>query len=580
MQRRYTWSMVLLVAMAFVKGQQRNIMNATVRRGRERTGALFSSLAGLLSQSQLPKTAKSSRRTLLRPTFLTTTSTINEFSTNETEYDFDYFVIGAGSGGIASARRASAYGKRVALVESGRIGGTCVNVGCVPKKVMWNAARIAETVHDMSHYGFSGLDDISFDWRVLKEARDMYIQRLNRIYDINIKNSGIAQISGHGYFEKGEKNHVKVKDPDGSIKSYTAKHILIAVGGTPVIPEGEGIIEHSITSDGFFDLEEQPRKAVVVGGGYIAVEIAGVLQALGTDCKLVIRQEYAMRNLDAMLKLTLDEEMQRQGIEIFRYTDGLDRVELDRITGLKTVHLKNGEIIDSVDTVLVAPGRRPNVDSLRLEEAGVEVSESGHIVIDEYSETTADGIYAVGDVVGKVELTPVAIAAGRRLADRLFGGEQFVDAKVSYDLVPTVIFSHPTIGTVGMTEEDAKQKYGEQNVKVYKSKFANIYYGPWQVEQQDKPKTAMKLVCVGEEELVVGLHVIGMGADEMLQGFGVALKMGATKADLDATVAIHPTAAEEFVTMFPWGLSRDVSGAKQSPLNGSSPPRPTSTTTA
>lgn len=525
------------------------------------------------STAFLRKTATSSLTT--GRALSTLSSTAEDDDTAERVFDFDYLVIGAGSGGIASARRAATYGVKVAVVEAGRLGGTCVNVGCVPKKIMWNAAGIAETVHDMSHYGFSGLDDISFDWNFLKQARDKYIQRLNGIYGRNLVNSGITQLEG--FASISGKNSVKILPSNGSdATSYTAKHILIAVGGTPVFPNGEGIREHSISSDGFFELEELPRKAVVVGAGYIAVELAGVLQALGTDTKLVVRKERAMRNIDEMLSTTLDEEMQRQGIEIYRNTNGLDRIERGE-DGLKTVYLNNGEKIEGADTVIVAPGRRPKVDNLGLETAGVETaSGSGYILVNEYSETNVKGIYALGDVIGKVELTPMAIAAGRRLADRLFGGDEFKNAKVSYEFVPTVIFSHPPIGTIGLTEAEAIEKYGKENVKVYKSKFANLYYGPWQVDQDDKPKTCMKLVCAGAEELVVGLHVIGTGADEMLQGFGIALKMGATKADFDATVAIHPTAAEEFVTMFPWGLSKQVSGAKHSPLQGAPPPQPSS----
>ena len=556
------------------------------RRGIHTTGAFTSSFASLLSKQKYqgdaatttPMQRQNSR--LVRPTFLLKTtkrsmSSIDGDSEKTADgYDFDYFVIGAGSGGIASARRAATYGAKVGVAEYGRLGGTCVNVGCVPKKVMWNAASIAETIHDMGHYGFSGLDDIQFDWNYLKVARDMYVKRLNGIYDRNIQNSGISKFEGLASFSG--KHSVTVQPTDGAdARTYTAKHILIATGGKPVFPTGEGVQEHTISSDGFFELEELPRKAVVVGAGYIAVELAGVLQALGTDTKLVVRKDKAMRYLDDMLSDTLDEEMLRQGIEIFRNTEGLDKIEIGD-DGRKKVLLNNGEVIEGVDTVLVAPGRRPNTDGLGLESVGLDVREGGYIVADEYSETNVGGIYALGDVVGKVELTPMAIAAGRRLADRLFGGDKFKDAKVSYDLVPTVVFSHPTIGTIGLTEKQAIEKYGESHVKVYRSKFANLYYGPWKVEPDDKPKTAMKLICAGEEELVVGLHVIGMGADEMLQGFGIALKMGATKADFDATVAIHPTAAEEFVTMFPWGLSLQETGAKTSPLNGSTPPQPTS----
>jgi glutathione reductase (NADPH) len=461
-------------------------------------------------------------------------------SSNSSDFDFDYLVIGGGSGGIASARRAATYGAKVAVVEgSGRMGGTCVNVGCVPKKVMWSAASIAETVHDMHHYGFTGVEEISFDWNFIKQNRDKYIKRLNGIYERNLENSGVTRIMGLASFD-GENSVTVVPSDGGEPISYKAKHILIAVGGVPVFPEGPGIKENCISSDGFFELEELPRKAVVVGAGYIAVELAGVFQALGTDTKLVVRREKAMRGLDDYIADTLDEEMQRQGIEIFRNTNGLEKIEVDD-DGLKTVFLSNGEKIEGADVVLVAPGRRPNVDKLGLDKAGIDTDGHDYISVDEYSETNVNGVYALGDVCGKVELTPMAIAAGRRLSDRLFGGPEWENVKVSYDLVPTVVFTHPTIGTIGLTEKEAIEKYGEDNVKIYKSKFANLFYGPWQVEPEDKPKTAMKLVCAGEEELVVGLHVIGMGADEMLQGFGIALKMGATKADFDSCVAIHPT---------------------------------------
>lgn len=513
----------------------------------------------------------------IRPSFhRKSLSALNMSTTDGEQYDFDYLVIGAGSGGIASARRAATYGAKVAVVEKGRLGGTCVNVGCVPKKVMWNAASIAETLHDMKHYGFSGYDSdaITFDWGFIKENRDKYIVRLNGIYERNMANSGVTSIVGTASFSDGGKAVTVIPSNGGESITYKAKNVLIATGGYPSFPEGEGIREHSISSDGFFELEELPGKAVVVGGGYIAVELAGVLQALGTDTSLILRKEKALREFDDMLADTLDEEMQRQGINILRNTNGVEKIVLDDATGLKSVFLKNGEKIDGVDTVLMATGRSPLVGPLNLSGAGVSQKDGGYIVVNEYSETSVNGIFAVGDVCGNVELTPMAIAAGRRLADRLFGGEEWKDAKVSYDNVPTVIFSHPTIGTIGLTEKQAIAKYGEKNIKVYKSKFANLYYGPWQVDADDKPKTAMKLVCAGEEELVVGLHVIGMGADEMLQGFGIAMKMGATKADFDACVAIHPTAAEEFVTMFPWGLSKQISGAKVSPLNGAPNPEP------
>lgn len=437
-----------------------------------------------------------------------------------------------------------------------------------------NAASIAETLHHMRHYGFSGYDSdaISFDWGFIKENRDKYILRLNGIYERNLVSSGVTQITGTASFSQGAKEVLVTPPNSREPMTYRAKHVLIAVGGRPEFPEGEGIREHAISSDGFFELKELPRRAVVVGAGYIAVELAGVLQALGTDVSLVLRKSKALRDFDDMISDTLDKEMQRQGITIYRETSGVQKITAEKNSGLKTVILNNGGVIEGVDCVIMAAGRKPLVESLNLAEAGIRQKDGGYVVTNEYSETNVKGVYAVGDVCGIVELTPTAIAAGRRLADRLFGGLK--DAKISYENVPTVVFSHPPIGTIGMTEKQAIEKYGASNVKVYKSTFANLYYGVWQVDADDKPKTAMKLVCVGKNELVVGLHVIGMGADEMLQGFGIALKMGATKADFDSVVAIHPTAAEELVTLFPWGLSPAATGAKTSPLNGAPAPEP------
>lgn len=545
-------------------GQKKMIFSTALNLTRGKTNhspAAFASLRGTFNSNKI------------RPAFFQTDTSSRLFMSSpssERDYDYDYLVIGAGSGGIASARRAATYGAKVGVVEKARLGGTCVNVGCVPKKVMWNAASIAETLHDMKHYGFSGYDSdaVSFDWSFIKENRDKYIVRLNGIYERNMANSGVDRILGTASLT-GDENGVVVTPADGGDPvTYKAKHVLIAVGGYPTFPEGQGIVENAISSDGFFELEDLPKRAVVVGAGYIAVELAGVLQALGTDTSLVVRKENAMREFDDILRDTLDDEMQRQGINIYRNTNGVGKIEADASTGLKTVTLNNGEVIDNIDTVLMATGRSPLVEPLNLPAAGVGQDAKGYIVTNEYSETNVDGLYALGDVCGKVELTPMAIAAGRRLSDRLFGGPEHKDAKVSYENCPTVVFSHPPIGTIGLTEQQSIEKYGEENVKIYRSKFANLYYGPWQVEADDKPKTAMKLICAGKEELVVGLHVIGMGADEMLQGFGVAMKMGATKADFDACVAIHPTASEEFVTMFPWGLSAQLSGAKVPPLNG------------
>jgi len=349
---------------------------------------------------------------------------------------------------------------------------------------------------------------------------------------------------------------------------------LIAVGGRPNMTPIPGI-EHCISSDGFFEMEELPTKAVVVGAGYIAVELAGVLNGLGVDTHLVIRKHKALRTFDEDISDFLDKEMTRQGITIHRNTAGLSKVE-KQADGKMTTYMAEDdkESISDADIVLYATGRLANTETLSLDKVGVELSKgTTYIKVDDFQNTTAENIYALGDVCGKVELTPMAIAAGRRLADRISLDKPL--SKTSYELVPTAVFSHPTIGTCGITETEAIDKYGKDNVKVYKSTFPNLYYGIFQMESADKPKTFMKLVCAGKEELVVGLHIIGMGADEMLQGFGVAMKMGATKADFDSSIAIHPTGAEELVTMGSWGTSAQETGAKTSPLMGASPPEPT-----
>ncbi|KAL7520004.1 hypothetical protein ACHAWX_004758 [Stephanocyclus meneghinianus] len=521
---------------------------------------------------------------------------------SDEDYDFDLLVIGAGSGGIASARRAASYGAKVGVVEMGRLGGTCVNVGCVPKKIIHsngdkifilidNAATISETLHEMHHYGFSGYDtgSITFDWGYIKRSRDAYIERLNGIYERNLVGSGVTRFFGKASLVVSDRDPGTVDvmvSPMDIVNStlstemkrqrYHAKHIVLATGGYPTIPPGSdgSVARYSISSDGFFELETLPQKAVIVGGGYVAVELAGILGALGSETSLVVRKEKALRQFDELLSNALDQEMENNGITIYRNTMGVDRIIPNESTGLKTVILNNGQAIEDVNVIIMAAGRSPSVESLNLQGVGVRQKKGGYVEVNEYSETNLQNLYAVGDVCGNVELTPMAIAAGRRLADRLFGPPGFQNAKVSYKNVPTVIFSHPPIGTVGLTEDQAIEKYGKENIKIYRSVFSNLYYGTWQVDASEKPKTAMKLVCAGKNELVVGLHVIGMGADEMLQGFGVAIKMGATKADFDSTVAIHPTAAEEFVTMFPWGLGSQESGARVSPLNGAAAPEP------
>ncbi|KAH6926809.1 hypothetical protein HPB50_022343 [Hyalomma asiaticum] len=369
---------------------------------------------------------------------------------------FDYLVIGGGSGGIASARRAAEYGAKVALVEHGPLGGTCVNVGCVPKKLCYYCASMAEMMRDLKDYGF---------------------------------------------------------DTAGA--------------------------EYGITSDGFFQLEKLPKKCVVVGSGYIAVELAGVFHALGTDVTLLTRTDHILRVFEPLLGETLMEHMASEGVH---FEKNCTVASITKVAHWYEVVTTTNKKIHEVDCVLWAVGRKPHID-LDLNLTGVELDKTGHIKVDEYQNTTHPGVYALGDVCGKWLLTPVAIAAGRCLSERLFNNKP--DSKLVYENIPTVIFSHPPIGTIGMTLAQAEAKYGVQNVKTYRSTFTPMYYSM----TERKSKCVMMLVCAGPEQKVVGLHMIGDSADEILQGFGVAVKMGATKAQFDSCVAIHPTSAEELVTM-------------------------------
>ncbi len=444
---------------------------------------------------------------------------------------YDYLVIGGGSGGIASARRAAAHGAKVLLIEAVRIGGTCVNVGCVPKKVMWNTSRIAEVLHDARGYGFD-VERRGFDWRTIKQARDAYIVRLNDIYDRGLDTAGVAVSTGYARFSGAKRVAVGHDE-------YSADHILVATGGRPVIPDIDGA-ELGITSDGFFELEDLPRCVCVVGAGYIAVELAGVLNALGSEVTMLLRKEMLLRSFDATLRETLMEEMERAGINILTRVQ-IERLEYER-NGRIQLRRTDGEVISGFDSVLWAIGRRPNTDDLGLEHVGVEMDRSGFIVTDEWQNTSVEGVYALGDVTPARALTPVAIAAGRRLADRLFGGH--ADAKLDYENIPTAVFSHPPIGTVGLTEDEAREQYGGL-VKVYQSRFTNMYYA---VLERRIP-TVVKLVTVGDDDRVVGCHIIGDMADEIIQGFAVAIKMGAYKRDFDSTIAVHPTAAEELVLL-------------------------------
>ncbi len=442
----------------------------------------------------------------------------------------DCLVIGGGSGGIACAVRAASYGARCAVIESGPLGGTCVNVGCVPKKVMWYGASIAHTLLDAPGYGFE-VGTTSFEWKTLKEARDAYVRRLNGIYEKRLADTGIDYVRGRARFSAEREVQV-----DG--ESFSADHVVIATGGFPTVPAVPGA-ELGITSDGFFLLERAPARVIVVGSGYIATELTGMLQALGSRVSLLVRRERLLRSFDAMLGEVLTEQMRADGVEVLTET----RVRSLRRGGGDAIAVEcdDGKTREA-DAVLWAIGRSPATDELGLANTAVRVNEDGTIPTDAWQDTNVPGVHAIGDVTGRAALTPVAIAAGRRLADRVFGGME--GRHLSYDLVPSVIFGHPPVGSVGMTESEAREAHGE-DLKVYHTRFTPMYYA---FTAHRRP-CEMKLLTVGAKERVIGCHIVGLGADEMLQGFAVAIRMGATKADFDDTVAIHPTGAEELVTM-------------------------------
>ena len=450
---------------------------------------------------------------------------------------FDFIAIGAGSGGIASANRAARYGKKAAVIEAKVIGGTCVNVGCVPKKAMWYAGQIADALHYAKDFGFKeflATGEKKFDWAKLIENREAYIERIHAAYERGFASNGVSVINGFAKFV--DKNTVEV---DGTL--YTADHIVIATGGRPQIPDIEGA-ELGLDSDGFFALTEQPESVAVVGAGYIAVELAGVFQALGTKTSLLVRKEKPLRGFDNILSDTLVEHMAKHGPELVNNSTP-ERIE-KLADGQLLIHLTNGETVGPVNTLVWAIGREPAIDSINLDKAGVEVNARGFIETDKYQNTNVANIYAVGDNTGRAQLTPVAVAAGRRLSERLFNNKP--DEHLDYSTIATVVFSHPVIGTVGLTEDEAIAQYGADKVKVYNSQFTALYQA---ITEDYRDPTRMKLVCMGENEKIVGIHSIGFGSDELLQGFAVAMKMGATKADFDNTIAIHPTSAEEFVTM-------------------------------
>ena len=443
------------------------------------------------------------------------------------QHDFDFFVIGAGSGGVRAARMAASFGARVAVAEERYYGGTCVNVGCIPKKLFVYGSRFPEDRAVAAGYGWT-VDEPQFDWPTLVRNKDTEIQRLNGIYERMLKNAGCEVIPARATLV--DPHTVEV---DG--KHITATHILVATGGWPLVPEIPGR-EHILTSNEMFHLEQLPRRMVVVGGGYIAVEFAGILRGLGCEVTQLYRGEMILRGFDTETAAFLVEQMRHKGIDL-RLQSDVARID-KTATGLK-VSLKDGSTLEA-DGVLYATGRVPMTANLGLEACRVELDAASAIRVDAHYRTNVPSIYAVGDVTNRVNLTPVALAEGMSLARRLFGSR---DTTVDYEFIPTAIFSQPPIGTVGFSEDEARKQFGE--IEVFTSSFTPLRFTISPV----KEKAFMKLIVDQASRRVVGLHMCGEDAGEITQGFAVAMRAGATKEIFDTTIGIHPSAAEEFVTM-------------------------------
>lgn len=442
---------------------------------------------------------------------------------------FDLICIGGGSGGLAAAKRAAEYGAKALIIEAKKMGGTCVNVGCVPKKITWHAAQLREFSELSIDYGFSAEQFPELNWKGFVKKRDAFIKKLNGIYENGLNNSKVEYIYGHAKFI--DKQTVEVNG-----ERYSAKHIVIAVGGRPSIPAVEGA-ELGMDSDDFFALDKLPKSAAIVGAGYIAIELAGVLNALGVETHLIIRKNRFLKHSDKDIAELLATQMQAHGVKIY-FENNVEQVKKD---GKQlNIKLTSGKKL-KVKKLLWAIGRVPMTDQLGIDNTDVKVLDNGNIEVDAKQNTSQPGIYAIGDITGQPTLTPAAIEAGRQLAERLFNNKP--DAKADFTYVPTVIFSHPPIGAVGYTEDEAKAEFAK--VKVYRSQFNPLLRSM----TEHKVPTLMKLICAGDEEKVVGIHIIGDFADEIIQGFAVPVVMGATKADFDKTLAIHPTSGEELVTM-------------------------------
>lgn len=445
--------------------------------------------------------------------------------------DFDLFVIGGGSGGVRAARMAAQYGARVALAEAAALGGTCVNVGCIPKKLYSYAAQYAEAFREAAGFGWD-LAPARLDWARLKANRAREISRLNSVYEQLLTGAGVEIVSGWAQVVDGHTVHVQL--PSGT-RDFSARHILIATGGTPSVPDFPGR-EHVVTSDSTFDLDPFPSRLVVVGGGYIACEFASIFNGLGARVSQLYRGEQVLRGFDGDVRHFLAQEMRKTGVDLRLQTDVASVAK--SATGLQ-VTLTGGEVLQA-DTVLYATGRVPNVNGLGLEAAGLAHRRDGAIEVDSHYRTSIPSVYAVGDVTARVQLTPVALAEAMAVIDHLFGPAR---RAMSYEYIPTAVFTHPNVATVGVTEAQARQDFGD--ISIYRSEFKPLRHT---LSGSDE-RTLMKLVVDSASDRVVGLHMVGPDAGEIVQGFAVAMKAGATKAVFDQTIGIHPTVAEEFVTM-------------------------------
>ena len=444
-------------------------------------------------------------------------------------YDFDLFVIGAGSGGVRAARFAAGFGAKVAVAESRYLGGTCVNVGCVPKKLLVYGAHFAEDFEQSQGFGWS-LGEAQFDWATLIANKDREIQRLNGIYRNLLVNSGVSLYEGHAKL-------VGPHEVEVNGQRFSAEHILIATGGWPQIPEIPGR-EHAISSNEAFYLKSLPKRVLVVGGGYIAVEFAGIFHGLGAQTTLVYRGEMFLRGFDGAVRKHLHEELSKRGMDL-QFNADIVRIDKQPDGSLKAT-LKDGREL-LTDCVFYATGRRPMLDNLGLENTAVKLDKRGFIEVDEQYQSNEPSILAIGDVIGRVQLTPVALAEGMAVARRLFKPEQY--RPVDYQMIPTAVFSLPNIGTVGLSEEQARE--AGHKVQIFESRFRAMKLTLTDCQE----RTLMKLVVDADTDKVLGCHMVGPEAGEIIQGLAIALKAGATKRDFDETIGVHPTAAEEFVTM-------------------------------